>query len=317
MIALAGTESSFTTVADRALRKLTGLRLSESTIQRTTEDAGRRLGERLAAGTVFGPPSDWKWHKDWAGQTCGYISVDATGILMQGPGGAKADGRMINVGMVYNPHPRASDDAALAKPCEEVRYLAGFLTLDELGTQLRCQAAQVGMDRVDQWIALSDAGSGVERFFDVYFPRAVKIVDFRHATEHLTGLAKGLGDDGSAEGLLATWCHRLKHEGGASILAMVKALDRGAMNGTTRAAHDDALSYFGNHHERMKYPEYLAKGWQIGSGSVESACKCVVNQRLNMGGMRWGEKGGDAVAHLRALFRGEVRQWDAFWSVAA
>ena len=56
------------------------------------------------------------------------------------------------------------------------------------------------MDKVDQWIALSDAGSGLEHFFDVHFPRAVKIVDFRHATEHLTPLAK----------LLATgearWC---------------------------------------------------------------------------------------------------------------
>ena len=191
-----------------------------------------------------------------------------------------------------------------------------LLTLEELGMQLRRQAAQVGMEKVQQWVALSDAGQGFERFFDVYFPRAVKIVDFRHATEHLTGLAKGLGDDGSSEGLLTTWCHQLKREGGASVLATVMALDREAMDAPTRAAHDDALSYFGNHHERMKYPEYLAKGWQIGSGSVESACKNVLNHRLSMGGMRWGEEGGDAVAHLRALFRSEACQWDAFWLAA-
>ena len=101
------------------------------------------------------------------------------------------------------------------------------------------------------------------------------------------------------------------------MLAAVQELSRETMDERARAAHDDALTYFGNHSERMNDPKYLAKGWQIGSGSEEPACKNVVNQRLSMGGMRWGEAGADAVAHLRALFRSEVGQWDAFWSLAA
>jgi hypothetical protein len=64
----------------------------------------------------------------------------------------------------------------------------------------------------------------------------------------------------------------------------------------------------------MDYPGYRAKGWQIGSGPVESACKAVVGQRLKGSGMRWGEDGADAVCHLRALFRSEASQWDAFWA---
>ncbi len=67
----------------------------------------------------------------------------------------------------------------------------------------------------------------------------------------------------------------------------------------------------------MDYPEYLRRGWQIGSGAVESGCKTVVNQRLCLGGMRWGEAGSDAVAHLRALYRSDPDQWDAFWAHAA
>ena len=65
---------------------------------------------------------------------------------------------------------------------------------------------------------------------------------------------------------------------------------------------------------RMEYPEYLAKGWCIGSGAVESACKTVVGQRLKLAGMRWGEDGADAVCHLRALFKGDAEQWEAFWA---
>ena len=89
------------------------------------------------------------------------------------------------------------------------------------------------------------------------------------------------------------------------------------MSEATQAEHTKALTYFTNHSARMNYPEYLKRGWQIGSGSVESACKNVINQRLNMGGMRWGEDGGDALAHLRALFCSDADQWDAFWSLAA
>jgi len=64
----------------------------------------------------------------------------------------------------------------------------------------------------------------------------------------------------------------------------------------------------------MNYPKYLERGWQIATGAVESACKTVVNQRLCLGGMRWGEEGGDSVAHLRALYRSDPDQWDDYWA---
>jgi hypothetical protein len=67
----------------------------------------------------------------------------------------------------------------------------------------------------------------------------------------------------------------------------------------------------------MDYPSYRARGWLIGSGPVEAACKQVVGQRLKGSGMRWGEAGADAVCHLRALFRSEKGQWDAYWASRA
>jgi hypothetical protein len=316
VITLAGLKESFGKVAERSLYKQTGLRLCESTVERTTEAAGERLGHLLAEGVVFGPAATWDWHRDATGQTCGYVSADATGIMMQGPDGTQADGRMVNLGMVFNPQPRAAGEDVIAKPCDGVRYVAGLTSLDQLGQQMRQQAAQVGLDQVEQWIALSDAGNGLENFFDVNFPRATKIVDFRHATEHLTPLAQRLPAPPSGESLLSTWCHQLKHEGGMTLLAELEQLDRGAMDPATQAEHDQALTYFRNHVGRMNYPEYLRRGWQIGTGAVESACKNVINQRLNMGGMRWGEEGGNALAHLRALFCSDADQWDAFWSLA-
>jgi hypothetical protein len=317
VVALAGIQESFGKAAQRTLCKLAGLRLSESTVERTTEGAGARVGERLHRGDVFGRAGPWSWNRDADGRPCAYLSVDATGILMQGPDGAKVDGRMVNVGMIYNPQPRQADDEALSKPCDGVRYLAGLDRLDELGPLLRRQAAQVGMDAAEVWIALTDGGAGLEKFIDANFPRAEKVLDFQHAAGHLATFAKAFRPDPVAERLLAAWCHTLKHAGGAMMLRVLERLDRKKMSEAVRIEHDGVLTYLRNHLHRMDYPRYLKHGWQIGSGAVESGCKTVVNQRLCLGGMRWGEAGSDAVVHLRALYRSDPDQWEAFWATAA
>ena len=87
------------------LPRLANLRVSESTAERATEAAGRRLGRAQAAGQTFGPGQPWAWHKDAEGKTVAYVSADATGVGQQGGGGVAAEGRMAYVGMVYNPVP--------------------------------------------------------------------------------------------------------------------------------------------------------------------------------------------------------------------
>ncbi len=180
---------------------------------------------------------------------------------------------------------------------------------------MRRQGAQVGMNAAEVWIALSDAGNGLQGFIDGNFPRAEKILDFQHAATHLAAFAKQFRPE-TSEKLLAAWCHTLKHAGGAVMIRVLERLDRKKMTEEVRKGHDDALGYLRNNVDRMDYPTYLRNGWQIASGAVESACKTVVNQRLCLGGMRWGEDGSDAVAHLRALYRSDPDQWDAFWNPA-
>jgi hypothetical protein len=80
-----------------------------------------------------------------------------------------------------------------------------------------------------------------------------------------------------------------------------------------KEARSEVVRYFTNQAHRMDYPSYVAKGWAIGSGPVEAACKTVSGQRMKGSGMRWGADGADALCHLRALFKSGDRQWDAFW----
>src|SRR5206468_7863494 len=139
---------SFGEAADLVLHKLTSLRVSESTVERTSEAAGDDIGQRLAAGETFGVTEPWAWHKDAEGKTCAYVSLDLTGLGMQGPDGAAAEGRMAAVGMVYNPVPE--DPAQWSRPQGRVpqfraRYVAGLDGQASLAEPMRKQAAQVGM----------------------------------------------------------------------------------------------------------------------------------------------------------------------------
>ena len=309
---IAGVQNSFAQSSEVTLRKLCGLRLSESTVERVTEAAGERVAKLLGDKKTFGEKKSWSWQRDARGKTCAYVGLDATSVRQQGQRGARSDGRMAYVGMVYNP--RSPHDE---RPVElhSVRYLAGFYGLDALGLELRRQAAQVGWDQAEQQIALSDGGNGLEEFFRKNFPLAECILDFWHAAEHLTelGLALYPDDEALRQERVARWCHQLKHEGGDTMLATLEQLELSEARASARAAHADCVRYFQNHRHRMDYPRYLANGWQIGSGPVESACKTVVGNRLKGSGMRWGEDGSDAVCHLRALYLSQPGQWESFW----
>jgi hypothetical protein len=163
---IAGVQASFAEAREKVLPKLAGLRLAESTVERTTEAAGLRLAAVQTAGQAVGSAQAWAWHKDADGKTVAYVAVEATGVPQQGREGAKAESRMANVAVIYNPVPedsaRWAHPAAGREPPWQARYVASLDRVAELGTTVRQQGAAVGMERAERWIALSDGGSGLE-----------------------------------------------------------------------------------------------------------------------------------------------------------
>ncbi len=124
---------------------------------------------------------------------------------------------MAAVGMVSNPVP--DDPTRWARPQRptprfQARYVAGMEGQASLAEPLRKAAAQVGMDQAEPWLALSDAGAGVEDLLRVNFGRVEAVIlDYYHAAEHL-GRALYSGDESTRGEWFERWCHRLRHEGG-------------------------------------------------------------------------------------------------------
>jgi hypothetical protein len=194
VVSMAGAVEAFGQAAT-FLERMSGVRLSASSVQRTAEAVGADIGQRLAHGETFGESTPWTWHKDADGKTCAYVSIDATGTPQQGLKGARADGRMCIVAMVYNPIPEDRDrwarPRAKHRPPWQARYVASLDGQTAVGEPMRRQAAQVGMGHAERWIALSDGGAGLEDWLRVHFGRVEAVIlDFYHVSEHLAELAK-------------------------------------------------------------------------------------------------------------------------------
>jgi len=271
--ALAGAVADSFEKGAELLDEMAGARLSEATVERTAEDAGRRLSDAVAAGAAFGPKAAWSWPKDYDGRRCAYVELDATGVRQQAAGGGPAEGRMAYVGMVCNPGPEWPWPDERPGPMR-ARYLAGLYALEEFAPLLRAPAGHVGMDRADRWIGLSDGGNGLEDRLRENFPLVeLVILDSFHPAEKLTGLARLLypKDEAQAEDQARRRRQLLKDEGGALLAAVLSEWEWPRRPGL-REAVDDLIGYLRRNAHRMEYPEYLAKGWCIGSGAVESAC---------------------------------------------
>lgn len=161
---------------------------------------------------------------------------------------------------------------------------------------------------------------GAHDFWTWLEPRTTwQTVDFWHATEYLALVMPFMCRKKSARPLwLEEACHRLKHdaEGAVGLLSDFEQAREGLREGSAASeALDKAISYFGNHLERMDYSLYRALGLPIGSGVTEAACKTLAKQRLCGSGMRWTLRGVAEVLSLRTLVT-SGRRWEEFWEKA-
>ena len=62
-----------------------------------------------------------------------------------------------------------------------------------------------------------------------------------------------------------------------------------------------AVGYLFHNRRRIDYAAFRHAGYPIGSGTIESACKIVVQARMKQAGMRWSRDGAQAMLALRCL----------------
>ena len=74
-----------------------------------------------------------------------------------------------------------------------------------------------------------------------------------------------------------------------------------------------AITYFTNHAHKMDYNSYLEKGYPVSSALVESNCKHLVKDRMELSGMRWSSQGAQNMMDIRAVkLNGDMQDFISF-----
>ncbi len=172
---------------------------------------------------------------------------------------------------------------------------------EQFGERVYALAASLGVEDAGEVVMLGDGAEWIWNLTAMHFPDAVQILDYYHACEYIHEVANAHYGETSKRGRRWAARHkrRLLGEGPEPLL---RAL--GAMRPNTEEAKEvirRTRGYVRKHRERMQYPQFRARGLQIGSGAVEAACKVITGQRLKQAGMRWSDAGADHVLALRCL----------------
>ena len=309
LLCLEGSDENCFQKASTHLLEVGGIQVSERQIQRVIN----RIGD-----------SALQWQqRESAPQPCDakilYISADATGVPMrreelEGRKGKAPDGkaktRMAMLGCVFTQHGEDEKGHPM-RDHESTTYLAAFQSPSDFGIALRREAIGRGLFAVNQSVVLIDGASGLEKLGHDYFPDAVQIVDFYHASEHLTLLVQALlgsHDKVAIKRRLRHWKKLLCLDGVERII--LRARKEALLSGKI-AEVEKTLGYFVNNIPRMQYGTFRKKKFFVGSGVVEAGCRSLVGQRCKQSGMFWSTSGAENVLSFRCI--AASRRLDDFW----
>jgi hypothetical protein len=163
-------------------------------------------------------------------------------------------------------------------------------------------------------VALTDGAEALPQQVMTHVPEHPLVLDIIHATEYLWDTANFLL--GETHPYRTVWVRSdleplVAGQTDAVLVALEAEADDPTYTATQRRAVRRTVGYDRRNRSYMRYDEYLAQGWPMGTGVIEGAYGHLVKDRLEPSGMRWTKVGAHAVLDLRAVRLNG--QWDRYW----
>lgn len=150
---------------------------------------------------------------------------------------------------------------------------------------------------------------------DRHLPRqnSTDVLDFLHVTPRLWKAAQAFHKEGSAEAeaLVRKLMLRVLQGGVAGVIRGLREMaTKRELPASKQKTITAVCGYFKSNRERMRYHDYLAKGYPIATGVIEGACRHLVKDRMERAGMHWRVAGAQAMLDTRSTYiNGD---WDAY-----
>ena len=227
-----------------------------------------------------------------------YVAVDGTTAH-------EKDGwHEVKVGSIY------WEDGQFEK---QKRYVGRFDNSQTFGWHVWMEACRYGLREAKEVVFLGDGAPWIRNERRKHFGRSTFIIDWYHACQHIWDCGKVLFGEGTEA--TKKWAKERESwlwDGQTRKLLNDLQKQHKQHRGRKREGLAKLHKYIRDNEQEMRYDVFRGKGYDIGSGAVEGACKYVVGKRLKQSGMIWSRAGSSATLALRVTWVN--KRWSKLWS---
>jgi len=279
-----------------------GIQVSKDVGQRYTEEAGA-VYEELQTEEV----EEIQKKRPKTRAMSGKLQISADGCMVPLLHGVWAEVKTVVIGEVQPAVLKAGERVVRTR---NLSYFSRKTDSEEFARLSLGEMHRRGVENAKAVAAVMDGAEWLQSFTDYHCPKAVRILDFAHAAEHISPIGEYLHGKHSSESKawLEKHLHELKHEGPKKMLLEFQKLQR---KHPLEQVVSGNLAYLKKREEQIQYPTFQTQGWPIGSGIVESANKLVVETRLKGSGMHWHENHVNPMLALRTMICS--KRWKQEW----
>lgn len=294
----------------KELHALVGVDISEPTARRHAQAAGAayvalQTAEADVLQKTMPPPPP--------GPDLQQVSVDGAMIPLVHQEWGEV--RTAAIGVVEKPVLEKGEPVVHTR---EVSYFSRLCDAETFTHLALVETHRRGTETAKTVCGVVDGAEWEQSFLDMHRPDAVRILDFSHAAGYLASAAQAAYGEGTpdAQRWYETERHRLRHETPEVVLDAVRrlrdeALGQGKEGAAALATITGSLAYLEKRSAQMRYAQFAAAGYPIGSGMVESGNKLVVEARLKGAGMHWARANVDPMLGLRNIACSD--RWEEAW----
>jgi hypothetical protein len=302
LLALAGVETAFEEGCELVERFLL-LEVSDNTLRKETQTFGQLQARNEQAWQAQSQdPQCLQERRQTASERPKrlYGSLDGTHVPIG------EEWRELKTGSWYEVEKLRNASSSAVGQLDELRarhisYYCDIADVQAFEALLWATAVQRNADLAAEIVFVADGAPWIWNLVERNFPQAVQIVDWYHAVEYLAPIAEAAF--GSESRSAKDWLEGVRtHLWEGCIDQVIAACQTFQNHPQAGQAARRAVTYYTNNAKRMDYARFRAAGYQIGSGTIESACKQIATQRLKRSGARWTLQGARMTAKARAAW---------------
>ena len=315
MMAKTGAELCFDKARDM-IRELAGINVTDKDVERVAEAIGGEIAGREEEEMVLAMADALDASEETPSTL--YIAADGTGVPVlkketEGRKGKAADGiartREAKLGAIFTQTGKDEKGKPVRDP-DSTTYVGKIESAENFGQRLYAEAEHRGLRAARTVVFIGDGAPWLWNLADLHFGKAIQVLDFYHASEHLVIIAKFLHpeDEIGRKRWLKQLCENLWNGKFDEVILSLRSLK---MGGKKKDELDNTISYFEKNRHRMRYDEFRRLGLFVGSGVIEAGCKSLIGQRLKQSGMHWSVRGANSIIALRCCI--ESGRFEDYW----